>query len=173
MATDKESPLGPAFLKTANEAIADAVARHRGYKSLFEMSAVDMPRLPQIDSVRFPTPKMQNEWFPTPKAQNEFQSAGVLVKKMAQTVGEWRTKVPENCQPVVLALLQGGVQMNVTLLAEESFHSLRIEGTIDGSSCLLLTHQASVQLLCFVSKVEQESQRRRIGFIIDGEETTA
>ena len=122
-----------------------------------------LPRMPVID-----IPKM-----PTPKEQNSFQSSGVLVKRMAETVRQWRVQVPEYSQPVVLALLQGGIQIHVSLLAEESFHALRIEGTIDGSPCMLLTHQASVQLLCFVAKVEQESQRRQIGFIIDGKQTSA
>lgn len=123
------------------------------------MSSVrSMPAMPRI---------------PTAKEQNSFQSADVLVKCMAQTVTEWRKQVTEDTQPVVLAILQSGVQINVSLLAADSFHALRIEGTIDGSPCMLLTHQASVQLLCFVAKVEQESQRRRIGFIIDGQETSA
>jgi hypothetical protein len=110
---------------------------------------------------------------PTPKEQNSFQSAGVLVRRMAQTVAQWRKQVPSDSQPVVLALLQGGVQVNVSLLAEESFHALRIEGTIEGSPCMLLTHQASVQLLCVIMKVEEEAQRRQIGFIIDGQESKA
>lgn len=141
MTTDKESALCPAFLKSANEAIADALAKHS--RPLIGMSAVDMVRVPPIESLR----------GPTPKDQNAFQSSGVLVKKMAQTVGDWRKQVPEDCQPVVLALLHGGVQINVTVLAEESFHALRIEGTMNGGPCLLLTHQASVQLLCYVEKV--------------------
>lgn len=110
--------------------------------------------------------------IPTPKERNEFQSSGVLVRRMAETVRQWRAKVPNDSQPVVLALLQGGIQINVSLLAEESFHVLRIEGTIDGDECMLLTHQASVQLLCFVQKIEQEDQRRQIGFITDGKRTS-
>ena len=144
-----------------SRSIADEITR------TLKSSSVSIPdsllRMPVIDIPR----------MPTPKEQNSFQSSGVLVKRMAQTVTQWRAQVPADSQPVVLALLQGGVQINVSLLAEESFHALRIEGTIDGSPCMLLTHQASVQLLCFVAKVEQESQRRQIGFIIDGKQTSA
>lgn len=55
-------------------------------------------------------------------------------------------------------------------LAEESFHGIRIEGKIDGNPCMVMAHQATVQLLCYIEKVEKEESRRSIGFIINGEE---
>ena len=59
------------------------------------------------------------------------------------------------------------------LLAEleaAGFHGIRIEGRIDGNPCMVLAHQATVQLLCYIEKVEKEEHRRSIGFIINGEE---
>jgi hypothetical protein len=35
---------------------------------------------------------------------------------------------------------------------------------------MVLAHQATVQLLCYIEKVEKEESRRSIGFIINGEE---
>jgi len=35
---------------------------------------------------------------------------------------------------------------------------------------MLLAHQANLELLCFIEKVESVEFRRKIGFIIDGEE---
>ena len=134
---------------------------------LSKASKLDIPKhlfdLPHVEPIR----------VPSQKEQNSYQSAGVLVKRLAQTVAQWRSQVSADSQPIVLALLPGGVQINVSLLAEESFHGLRIEGTIDGSPCMLLAHQASVQLLCYVAKVENETARRSIGFIIDGQESRA
>lgn len=108
---------------------------------------------------------------PSPRELNEYQSAGVLMKRLADTISSWRTQAPKDVQPAILAILNGGIQINVTLLAEESFHGIRIEGTLNGSPCMLLSHQSSVQLLCYLAKVETEEKRRTIGFIIDGEET--
>ena len=108
--------------------------------------------------------------MPTQKEVNSYQSAGVLEKRMAQTVTEWRKQIKEDSQPSIIAILHGGAQVSVSLLAEESFHTIRIEGTIDGNPCMILTHQSSVQLLCFVSKIESEDSRRKIGFVIDGQE---
>lgn len=104
-----------------------------------------------------------------PAEQNLYQSAGALMRRLADTVTEWRAQVPEDAQPAILAILHGGVQINVTLLAEESFHGIRIEGTLNGAPCMLLAHQSSVQLLCYVAKVAEAAPRRTIGFIIDGE----
>ncbi|TVO55281.1 hypothetical protein [Denitromonas halophila] len=104
-----------------------------------------------------------------PAEQNLYQSAGALMRRLADTVTEWRTQVPHDAQPAILAILHGGVQINVSLLAEESFHGIRVEGTLNGAPCMLLAHQSSIQLLCYVAKVEPEAPRRTIGFIIDGE----
>ncbi|MDM3870963.1 hypothetical protein QSV34_06295 [Porticoccus sp. W117] len=104
------------------------------------------------------------------EVSNDYRSAGVLMRRLADTVIQWRNQLPEDQQPAILAVLNGGIQINVLRLAQESFHGIRIEGTINGSPCMLLSHQSSVQLLCYVEKVEKEEFRRRIGFIIDGEE---
>ncbi|MGS2724095.1 hypothetical protein ACVBEJ_10150 [Porticoccus sp. GXU_MW_L64] len=104
------------------------------------------------------------------EVSNDYRSAGVLMRRLADTVIQWRNQLPQDQQPAILAVLNGGIQINVLRLAQESFHGIRIEGTINGSPCMLLSHQSSVQLLCYVEKVEKEEFRRRIGFIIDGEE---
>jgi len=118
----------------------------------------------------FDIPHIAPVRIPTPLEQNSYQSAGSLMRRLADTIAQWRTQVAADSQPAILAILHGGIQINVSLLAEECFHGIRIEGMIDGSPCMLLAHQASVQLLCYVAKVEKEEFRRKIGFIIDGEE---
>jgi hypothetical protein len=59
----------------------------------------------------FERPSLHIPKIATPKEQNAFQSSGVLVRRMAETVAQWRAQVPSDSQPVVLALLQSGVQI--------------------------------------------------------------
>ena len=73
-------------------------------------------------------------------------------------------------QPAILAILYGGTQISVDRLTQESFHGIRVEGNIKGAPCVVLAHQASVQMLCFAEKIENEEDKKRIGFIIDGKE---
>jgi hypothetical protein len=83
---------------------------------------------------------------------------------------KWRAALPEGMQPSVTALLNGGMQVDVTSLAQESFHGIRIEGKVNGNNCVVLAHQATVQLLCKAQPIEPpELPRRSIGFVIDGQ----
>jgi hypothetical protein len=108
---------------------------------------------------------------PTPKEVNKFQSAGVLLSRMFDAVQMWRKEAPPDSQPVIMAILNGGQTIKVSSLYEESFHVLRITGEFDGNPCILLTHQSSVQLLCYVAKIDEESPRRQIGFFINGKKS--
>ena len=142
-------------------------ANHQAMREAVESTG--MVCLPTIANIPLP----QTSIAEAPSEQevsNDFRSAGVLMRRLADTVIQWRSQLPEDEQPAITAILNGGIQINVLRLAQESFHGIRIEGTINGSPCMLLSHQSSVQLLCYVEKVEKEEFRRRIGFIIDGEE---
>ena len=132
-----------------------------------KMSEVSIPPMPYIEPVRLPK-------IPTPEESNQYQSAAILLKRLAEAIRTWRTQLPEGLQPAVLALLHGGVQMNVETLAQESFHGIRIEGKIGGQASVVLAHQATIQLLCIAQPVEVPSQSRRpIGFVIDGQPSEA
>ena len=107
---------------------------------------------------------------PSSEERNHYQSAGVLMKSLANAIADWRKQLPEGVQPAVLALLNGGMQIDVTTLAQESFHGIRVEGTINGLPCIVLAHQSTVQLMCYVQPINPpEVPKRKIGFIIDGE----
>ncbi len=116
-----------------------------------------------------PLPKLTIPAQPT-GSLDEHQSAGILMRRLADTITQWRAQLPEDEEPAILAIMHGGVQINVERLAQESFNGIRIEGNINGNPCMLLAHQATVQMLCFVKKVEKEEVKRRIGFIIEGKE---
>lgn len=117
-------------------------------------------------------PRLKVNRIPTQEEANEYQSAGILMRHLADTIVQWREQLPEGQEPAILAVLNGGMRINVERLAQESFHGIRIEGFMNGAPCMLLAHQSTVQLLCFIQISEQRprQQRRKIGFIIDGEE---
>jgi hypothetical protein len=124
-----------------------------------------------LPTVRIPEP-IQPPKFQTLEENNNFQSAGALLKRLAESIAKWRQQLPDDVQPAIVAILHGGIQIDVESLAQESFHGIRIEGKTQGSPCVVLAHQATVQLLCFVQPIKPPEQpRRRIGFVIDGQES--
>lgn len=127
-----------------------------------------------LSSLRYPRPSDNTtQQIMESAKENSYQSARALLQRLSQTVTEWRKQLDDDVQPAILAIMNGGIQIDVERMAQESFHGIRIEGLLNGNPCMLLSHQSSVQLLCFVQKIEQEKQRRKIGFIIDGVETEA
>ena len=76
----------------------------------------------------------------------------------------------ERNNPAIIAILYGGIQINVKTLSQVSFHGIRIEGELNGAPCTMLAHQSSVQMLCHAVKNEPDSPSRPIGFIWDSNE---
>ena len=126
-----------------------------------------------LSSLRYPRPSEATEQILENAQENSYQSARALLQRLSQTVTDWRKELGDDVQPAILAILNGGLQVDVERMAQESFHGIRIEGLLNGNPCMLLSHQSSVQLLCFVQKIEKAKPRRKIGFIIDGIETEA
>ena len=126
-----------------------------------------------LSSLRYPKPNDSTDKIVENATENSYQSARALLQRLSQTVMDWRKELDEDVQPAILAIMNGGIQIDVERMAQESFHGIRIEGLLNGNPCMLLSHQSSVQLLCFVQKIEKKKPRRKIGFIIDGVETEA
>lgn len=142
-----------------SSALAEAMNASSSFNPAKE---IDFPK-----TAIFEVPRMPK--IPTPEETNSFQSAGVLLRRLADSITQWRTQLPEDVQPAVLAILHGGVQIEVETLAQESFHGIRIEGRLQGSQCIVLAHQSTIQLLCFIQPVSPpEHPRRPIGFVVDG-----
>jgi hypothetical protein len=180
------------------DCLSRAVAAHRQIEAFDRRSGVDFPLHPgggvvvpasagdleRIDRtthafVGHPLPTLDCYVPPgaasTVEEHNQFQSAGVMLRRLAIAIGQWRRELPPNVQPGLLALLNGGVQMDVEGLSQESFHGIRIDGRVDGTPCVVLAHQATVQLLCIEQPVRPPElpRRRPIGFVIEGERTEA
>ena len=98
---------------------------------------------------------------------NEFRSAGVLLEALAAEARSWSKRLPENYRPAIIALLHGGVQIQVRTLAQVSFDGIRIEGLMNDSPCSILAHQDTIQLVCHAicTDPEQEEEAHPIGFI--------
>ena len=126
-----------------------------------------------LSSLRYPKPIDPTDKIVENATENSYQSARALLQRLSQTVMDWRKELDDDVQPAIIAIMNGGIQIDVERMAQESFHGIRIEGLLNGNPCMLLSHQSSVQLLCFVQKVEKKKPRRKIGFIIDGVETEA
>ena len=103
------------------------------------------------------------------EAQHRFESAGEFVKRLAHRLQKWREHLPENEQPVILALLSNGSAVEVRSIGEDGHSSVVVQGLLDGAPCMFVSHQASFQVLCYTQKVEPE-ERRKIGFHVGGEQ---
>ena len=121
-----------------------------------------------IPSVAYP--KIRQIRIPTSEERHKFESAGELVSRLAARIKQWKSQLPNNQQPVILAIMANGANVNVRQLSQESHHGVLIEGDIEGSPCMLLCHQDTLQLLCYVEEIKKEEQRREIGFHVMGKE---
>jgi len=165
---------------SASSANIDAMKNVSANSSIQEaLKTINSLKLPDPASFGFPDlkqPRIDLESFkmPTSEERNHYQSASVLMKRLANAITQWRGQLTENVQPAIVAILHGGVQVDVTTLAQESFHGIRVEGTVNGIPCIVLAHQSTVQLLCYIQPINPpETPRRKIGFIIDGESSEA
>jgi hypothetical protein len=97
--------------------------------------------------------------------QNEYRSAAVFLASLAREVRAWREQLPENYQPAVMAILHGGIQIQVMKLAQVSFDCIRIEGLLQGNPVTTFAHQSTVQMMCFAMELTENKERNPIGFV--------
>lgn len=88
--------------------------------------------------------------------------------------------MPADERPVVLTFLPTGDVVEVLTVGEDGHSSVVIEGLVNDSPCMFISHQASLQILCYTRKVEDEDdeeeetqKKRTIGFHVGGEEIEA
>ncbi|MDG2175807.1 MAG: hypothetical protein P8M72_06735 [Gammaproteobacteria bacterium] len=117
-----------------------------------------------------PTVEKEALYCPLPESctqedKNEFRSAAVFLASLASEVKAWRSQLPENYQPAVMAILQGGVQVHVMKLAQVSFDGIRIEGLLQDNPVTVFAHQSTVQMMCYAMEIKEEKERNPIGFI--------
>ena len=126
-------------------------------------------------------PDLKNILSSMPKEnEHRFESAGEFIKRLAHRVSKWRENVAEDEVPVVLTFLPTGDVVEVLTIGEDGHSSVVIEGQVDGQDCMFISHQASLQILCYTRKLEEETEgdddpkpKRTIGFHVGGEEIEA
>ena len=115
---------------------------------------------------RFEIPRM-----PTEEEKHAYESSGALIRRLAITINMWRGQVPKDAQPVILAILANGTPVRVSRLVQEGHNGIIVDGKVGDSPCLVLAHQATLQLLCYVEQMQKpEKERAPIGFHYQGQE---
>ncbi|MGJ8657798.1 MAG: hypothetical protein ACSHX6_15225 [Akkermansiaceae bacterium] len=126
-------------------------------------------------------PNMKDFLSSMPKErEHRFESAGEFITRLANRVTKWRNSLPEDEIPVVLTFLPTGDVVEVITVGEDGHSSVVIEGLVNDSPCMFISHQASLQILCYTRKVvdeegeeEEPKKKRTIGFHVGGEEIEA
>lgn len=134
-------------------------------QSKAEPSSALCSNLVNVDIGQIHSCALSEDDTPNLRESNEFRSAGVLMKAIADEALSWRQSLEEGLQPAIVAVLQGGIQIDVLKLSQVSFHGIRIEGKMGGNSCVMFAHQSSVQMLCHAIEIKEEAPQRSIGFI--------
>lgn len=100
------------------------------------------------------------------------RSASGLLEELDMVVTAWRKQAPPDAQVVIHAILASGAVIEARDFSEAGPNGIAITGRLsDGSDCLVLTHQGSLQLLCRVVKVENPKERYSIGFRYEGKQS--
>ena len=148
MATDKELALGPEIRES-----------HIVKLGRFKWDTASYP-IPSVDALSgaYGLETSSHE------LRHEFESAGALLDRLERTIREWREKLPPTAQPLIEAIVPGG-WIIVDEFVEQGHNGIAIRGKAGTRECLLLVHQANLQLLCTIEKLEHESHRRPIGFV--------
>ena len=105
--------------------------------------------------------------LPTAEERNYFSSAQVLVERMSRRYDGWTKEFPDG-QPVILAMVPGAL-IQVSDMRAESHNAVALTGNVlmgegDPKPCMLMVHQNSLQLLCYIEKLVEPETRKLIGF---------
>lgn len=95
---------------------------------------------------------------------HEKGSAKSLIVALSKEVRAWQGRLPADEQLIISAHLADGSVIDVHRVRAEGYSGIVIEGTLKGKRCLVAAHHATLQLVCYIEKVEKEEDRRTIGF---------
>ena len=105
--------------------------------------------------------------------KHRFESSGEFIRRLVLRITKWREDLPEDQEPAIMALMSNGDAVEVHSLGEDGHSSVVVEGSLEGSPCMFISHQSSFQVLCYTRKIVENSARRKIGFHVGGEEIEA
>ena len=105
--------------------------------------------------------------------KHRFESSGEFIRRLAHRISKWREGLPADQEPAIVALLSNGDSVEVHTLGEDGHSSVVVEGRLNGMPCMFISHQSSFQVVCYTRKIEEKTERRKIGFYVGGEEIKA
>ena len=105
--------------------------------------------------------------------KHRFESSGEFIRRLAFRISKWREGLSEGEEPAIFALMSTGDAVEVHTLGEDGHSSVVVEGSLNGSPCMFISHQSSFQVVCYTRKIEEEKPRPKIGFYVGGEEIEA
>lgn len=141
--------------KTATEELAELAQK---MTSMYKLPTSVRP-LPRYDYSKLK--------FPSQEEVHSYESSAEMVTRLAARIRAWKKELPADAQPVIIALVEGGVAVDVQSIGAEGHHGLAVQGLMGGKECLLLLHQSSVKLLCYIETAEPNVERK-IGFSVEG-----
>lgn len=105
---------------------------------------------------------------PTLRA-DDAAAARAMLESLASAIRAWRERLPEELQPALLAIVNGGAPIEVDALALEGFAAIALSGHCQGHRRQILVPPQHVQFLCVPRNAESARQGpAAIGFRIDG-----
>jgi hypothetical protein len=120
-------------------------------------------RLNESNSITVPPP-IRMPKLETHEEANAYQSAQTIVRNLGNRITEWNEQLGENETAAILAILPGGLQIDVHSLTAEGHDGLLIRGQWDGNDVMATMHKSNFVTLCVVVKSEPEKPRPEIGF---------
>ena len=105
--------------------------------------------------------------------KHRFESSGEFIRRLAHRVTKWREGLAEDEEPAIFALMINGDVVELHTLGEDGHSSVVVEGSLNGSPCMFISHQSSFQVICYTRKIQEEKPKRKIGFYVGGEEIEA
>jgi hypothetical protein len=144
------------------------------FKSVSSLWTTALPNALRIPEVQLPK-------IPTEEERHSYESSAMLINLLAARIKEWRKAIPKDAEAVIWAILANGMVIDVHRLVAQGHHGIVVEGTLlspddspDASPCMVVAHQANLQLLCYVRQVPEPREPRVIGFgVADTDEPTA
>jgi hypothetical protein len=122
----------------------------------------------------FSLPKINHEAMRNHRSKQtfDFTSSAALINELSALVELWKKNLDQDVQPVIVAIFSDGTSAIVETISGAGQNGIAIEGLVGGQRCMLITHQASLQIFCYAEKIKDGSQPRIIGFYPNAPERT-
>ena len=112
-------------------------------------------------------PAIRRRPRPRPERQPTHDSAAELVHTMSDIVDGWLEDLEPDEQAVIIAILGDQTALRVVEMTAQGHDVVILRGETANGPCMLVAHQATIQLICFIERITPQATRRTIGFNVD------